>query len=231
MNVVKICDHCGKTGDSLLKCSQCKISYYCNTVCQKKEWKQHASMCRRSATFPNHILGTTSKVLSSMFVEYYAMALKTYNERESTECDASSRSTGSQQIIRLPKYTCQMIAVDKDLFECKEFVKKAESVTTLTSPEEHTKYMSQITELSQIIGNKNYKISTDICMFDKFADLSAELIKKSRIGSDKLVNTIEKDLISCGIDVTDAIPQSSNQKSINIVVLVMDGAVIHVSIK
>jgi len=39
------CEHCNKK-DCKLKCSQCLYSYYCSTVCQKQDWKNHKIICK-----------------------------------------------------------------------------------------------------------------------------------------------------------------------------------------
>lgn len=43
--IVDPCDACG-AANAVLRCSQCKCSYYCNKVCQKRHWKVHQSDCR-----------------------------------------------------------------------------------------------------------------------------------------------------------------------------------------
>jgi hypothetical protein len=46
----KVCRHCLKTesleGAKLMKCQQCKVTYYCNKVCQAADWKSHKKMCK-----------------------------------------------------------------------------------------------------------------------------------------------------------------------------------------
>eukprot|EP00092_Neocalanus_flemingeri_P062557 GFUD01075493.1.p1 GENE.GFUD01075493.1~~GFUD01075493.1.p1 ORF type:complete len:344 (+),score=63.32 GFUD01075493.1:86-1117(+) len=40
------CWFCKKLGDSLLKCSACGSVAYCNTTCQKSDWRKHKKNCR-----------------------------------------------------------------------------------------------------------------------------------------------------------------------------------------
>lgn len=39
----RTCSHCGKTGK--LKCSACRMRYYCDADCQKADWPKHKVMC------------------------------------------------------------------------------------------------------------------------------------------------------------------------------------------
>ncbi|KAM3931204.1 histone-lysine N-methyltransferase SMYD3 [Leptodactylus fuscus] len=39
------CDLCLSRGQKLQRCSQCKFSRYCNSLCQKKAWKDHKREC------------------------------------------------------------------------------------------------------------------------------------------------------------------------------------------
>jgi len=40
------CDHCGRSGVSLKKCSRCKVAKYCGKECQGKAWKRHKKVCQ-----------------------------------------------------------------------------------------------------------------------------------------------------------------------------------------
>ena len=43
----KICDNClSPPGDSLQRCSACKMVYYCNQSCQKNAWGMHKLECK-----------------------------------------------------------------------------------------------------------------------------------------------------------------------------------------
>ena len=45
-----ICCHCGKEDDSMMRCSRCKKSYYCNLNCQRADWKVHRDYCSQLAS-------------------------------------------------------------------------------------------------------------------------------------------------------------------------------------
>nr|CAB3499011.1 unnamed protein product [Digitaria exilis] len=45
------CDHCFAS-NNLKKCSVCRVTWYCSSDCQKKEWKQHQLECRAMAALP-----------------------------------------------------------------------------------------------------------------------------------------------------------------------------------
>ncbi|XP_030580200.1 histone-lysine N-methyltransferase SMYD3 isoform X1 [Archocentrus centrarchus] len=42
----EVCHHCFTRGESLLRCSQCKMARYCNTSCQKQAWSGHKRECK-----------------------------------------------------------------------------------------------------------------------------------------------------------------------------------------
>jgi hypothetical protein len=46
----KTCRRCVKTetldGAKLMKCQRCKVTYYCNNVCQAVDWKRHKKTCK-----------------------------------------------------------------------------------------------------------------------------------------------------------------------------------------
>lgn len=42
----KSCGHCCRAGESLLRCSRCKASYYCDAACQKAHWPSHKVICK-----------------------------------------------------------------------------------------------------------------------------------------------------------------------------------------
>ncbi|KAK3275027.1 hypothetical protein CYMTET_16824 [Cymbomonas tetramitiformis] len=41
------CSQCGKPDEAgtLLRCSRCKLEYYCNELCQRTSWSTHRSVC------------------------------------------------------------------------------------------------------------------------------------------------------------------------------------------
>ena len=40
------CGFCKKS-NSVLKCSKCKLIYYCDRNCQVKDWKNHKLVCKK----------------------------------------------------------------------------------------------------------------------------------------------------------------------------------------
>ncbi|KAF2735855.1 hypothetical protein EJ04DRAFT_522505 [Polyplosphaeria fusca] len=47
----------------LLRCSRCRGAFYCNTTCQKADWKAHRKLCRPRRTDSAH--GSTPSTTSS----------------------------------------------------------------------------------------------------------------------------------------------------------------------
>lgn len=43
------CPTCDGNNTELLKCSGCKVTYYCSTACQKADWKSHRTICKELA--------------------------------------------------------------------------------------------------------------------------------------------------------------------------------------
>ena len=43
------CSYCGKTSESLKKCTRCLTVQYCNRDCQQKHWKLHKASCKEGA--------------------------------------------------------------------------------------------------------------------------------------------------------------------------------------
>ena len=58
MSLVKgnFCGTCGKSeakrGEEMKKCSGCKLLYYCNRDCQRKDWEKHGDKCKK---IKNHL--------------------------------------------------------------------------------------------------------------------------------------------------------------------------------
>ena len=44
--VLKKCDNCSRIDEALLKCSKCKITYYCNATCQGARYSVHKVSCK-----------------------------------------------------------------------------------------------------------------------------------------------------------------------------------------
>jgi hypothetical protein len=40
------CNHCSFESNNLKRCSKCKSKYYCNNICQKKDWFLHKQFCK-----------------------------------------------------------------------------------------------------------------------------------------------------------------------------------------
>eukprot|EP00736_Rhodelphis_marinus_P002819 Rmarinus@m.20108 len=45
------CFLCGKSLEKPLRCSQCKSVYYCSTVCQRSNWREHKRRCKPEKAF------------------------------------------------------------------------------------------------------------------------------------------------------------------------------------
>lgn len=48
IEIVKICPVC-KTENCILQCSKCKSVYYCSDKCQKADWKNHKTKCKKQS--------------------------------------------------------------------------------------------------------------------------------------------------------------------------------------
>ncbi len=65
---VKVCaePQCGKNNPEAKVCGVCKLVFYCNTICQKRDWKRHKVTCRPpqklsvTTNFHNEIEGPLS---------------------------------------------------------------------------------------------------------------------------------------------------------------------------
>mgnify|MGYP003691380387 CR=1 FL=1 len=44
----KSCNTCQSVNEDLLRCSKCKMVFYCNQQCQKEDWKFHKLLCGKS---------------------------------------------------------------------------------------------------------------------------------------------------------------------------------------
>jgi hypothetical protein len=43
----KDCSFCGKCSENLTKCTNCKVTRYCNKSCQVNHWKDHKTVCKQ----------------------------------------------------------------------------------------------------------------------------------------------------------------------------------------
>nr|CAB3493544.1 unnamed protein product [Digitaria exilis] len=65
------CDHCF-VSNNLRKCSVCRVTWYCSSDCQKKEWKQHQLECRAMAALPedrNKMLTPTIRLMVRLILK------------------------------------------------------------------------------------------------------------------------------------------------------------------
>jgi hypothetical protein len=54
------CNTCQKPADT--RCADCITTYYCNRECQKKDWKNHKSNCKKKQKDVNDIVNLSHKV-------------------------------------------------------------------------------------------------------------------------------------------------------------------------
>ena len=50
---------------TLMKCSQCKIAFYCSRSCQKKDWSEHKIVCVEKSNLQKD--GDTLSVVMKLF--------------------------------------------------------------------------------------------------------------------------------------------------------------------
>jgi hypothetical protein len=83
----KACHHCVKIetleGAKLMKCQRCKITYYCNKVCQAADWKSHKKFCKLLATERSSLQKTYNTALWA-FVQsnYFDIAKEVYKKTQ-----------------------------------------------------------------------------------------------------------------------------------------------------
>lgn len=46
------CKSCDRVSNDLLHCTGCKLAWYCNTACQKADWKVHKPFCQHPSKKP-----------------------------------------------------------------------------------------------------------------------------------------------------------------------------------
>lgn len=68
----KRCKQCSKpesslTGVTLKFCSRCRSASYCSTECQKADWPQHKSTCKKPGYTPPPGMSSTGNFLDAMF--------------------------------------------------------------------------------------------------------------------------------------------------------------------
>jgi hypothetical protein len=84
---VRMCRHCLKTesldGAKLMKCQRCKVTYYCNKVCQAADWKSHKKQCKAMANVSPSVQKTLNTAMWA-FVEtnYFDIAKEVYKKTQ-----------------------------------------------------------------------------------------------------------------------------------------------------
>eukprot|EP00808_Paulinella_micropora_P028617 g14800.t1 len=48
----RMCHYCGALKKQTLRCSQCRVAYYCNKTCQQKAWLKHRKFCLMNVDVP-----------------------------------------------------------------------------------------------------------------------------------------------------------------------------------
>ena len=82
---METCDHYGKRGTQMKRCSACQQRWYCDKVCQRAGWKNHKVFCRRIQN-EVHLLPSTSD------------AAAPYNDRAARMFDAVE--AGDVRLVR-----------------------------------------------------------------------------------------------------------------------------------
>ena len=158
--IYKFCTYCGersKFGD-IPKCSGCKMTYYCNKVCQQRDWKQHSNICKTlsagriiDAKEYQRFCAVNVDVMTVLYDKYYSEAITAHKTKFGT----------------YPKYCFMVYEMEKDILLNDEYlaaVKGADSVSPFNAPTaappqsaqtnvKLTKYIAEISRASDILHN------------------------------------------------------------------------------
>lgn len=74
------CGHCHKEANNLSLCAQCHSVYYCDTVCQKREWHRHKLVCKKENHKPTTPIDTISSHATTKDSDIFAILKKTMND-------------------------------------------------------------------------------------------------------------------------------------------------------
>lgn len=86
------CDKCNKE-NAHLRCSSCKIVYYCTAECQKKHWKTHKLQCKESMKKGQEAEEEAKRL------EYFS---KKYDEKLEDGCSICYEPVKSSEKLQLP---------------------------------------------------------------------------------------------------------------------------------
>ncbi|XP_036449222.1 histone-lysine N-methyltransferase SMYD3 isoform X2 [Colossoma macropomum] len=80
------CHNCVRTGEKLLRCSQCKTARYCSVQCQKEAWPEHKSECpclkRVHPRIPTDSVRLTARIIFRLLSDPAADAEELYSVAE-----------------------------------------------------------------------------------------------------------------------------------------------------
>ncbi|XP_072546320.1 histone-lysine N-methyltransferase SMYD3 [Salminus brasiliensis] len=80
------CHNCVRTGEKLLRCSQCKTARYCSVQCQKEAWVEHKSEClclkRVHPRVPTDSVRLTARIIYRLLSDPLADAGELYSLSE-----------------------------------------------------------------------------------------------------------------------------------------------------
>lgn len=121
------CNNCSKE-DAKLRCSRCKLVYYCSPECQKLDWKKHKSICMKTGG------GEENKVTKKM-AGFISKGKLYENEKKSKN---SNRITRYENIREMVKNNNRDESFENGLFQ--KLLDPEQFVTTLfpgINPKEH----------------------------------------------------------------------------------------------
>ncbi len=104
------CLYCNKK-NCTLKCSKCKIIYFCNAECQKKAWPIHKKHCGRNLFTVCILCGTADDITfkcKNCPVKFCSKDCydKIHIEHEEIECDIFSKLFGVSENINYEPVVC-----------------------------------------------------------------------------------------------------------------------------